>query len=90
MSTIDETLDPRIESIAAHDAAWRLGMKGSTVRKWCIRGVIPAVKRGTKWYISRETYNKLRDEGTDAFTPSAPLPPAPVVEPIAFPADRRF
>ncbi len=43
-----------VEQIAA-----ALHMNRVTVRDWLARGVIPGVKIGRRWYMTRENFDKL-------------------------------
>jgi len=52
-----------IELLGAEDVAGLLGVKESTVWRWCREGTLPCLKVGKRWRVRREVLDDfLRDK----------------------------
>ncbi|HEY7033291.1 MAG TPA: LuxR C-terminal-related transcriptional regulator [Thermomicrobiales bacterium] len=72
--------------LSAREAAAALGVSERTIRRAILRGELPAIKRGGSFRISRSALERYAAFGDGPAPPSPrPLPPAPVVMPIARP-----
>jgi excisionase family DNA binding protein len=57
------TRGPRIELLGAEDVAEMVGVKETTVYRWCKEGKLPCLKVGKHWRIRREALEDFLKEG---------------------------
>lgn len=55
------------EFVLGAEAAILLGLRPETIRTYCRRGLLPGVKVGHRWYISRESIAAYRSKPMSPF-----------------------
>jgi excisionase family DNA binding protein len=66
---------PRIELLGAEDVAEMVGVKETTVYRWCKEGRLPCLKVGKHWRIRREAIENFLKENERPRTLAGQLSP---------------
>jgi len=55
--------------LTAHEVAYSLHLRPTTISQWCREGRLPAIKLGKEWRIRRGTLDALLDQSERRSTP---------------------